>query len=78
MSEVVIRCRENGPLLIEGAIQVIDHQGNAFVLPINKPAVALCRCGQSANRPFCDGTHKKVNFAAAEIALPPTITPPQP
>jgi CDGSH-type Zn-finger protein len=70
MSDVVIRCRENGPLVVEGPIRVIDHQGNAFVLPTNKPAVALCRCGQSATRPFCDGSHKRVNFAACELAAP--------
>jgi CDGSH-type Zn-finger protein len=71
MSEVTIRCRENGPLVVEGPIKVIDHQGNAFVLPTNKPTVALCRCGQSANRPFCDGTHKKVSFCAGEVAAAP-------
>jgi CDGSH-type Zn-finger protein len=75
MSDVTIRCRENGPLLVEGPIKVIDHLGNAFVIPANKPAVALCRCGQSANRPFCDGTHKKVNFAACELAPPPAVPP---
>ena len=76
MSEFIIRCRENGPLVVEGQIKVIDHQGNAFVIPANKPAVALCRCGHSGSRPFCDGTHKKVNFAAAEIARPAASTPP--
>lgn len=75
MSELTIRCRENGPFVIEGPAKVIDHQGNAFTLPANKPAVALCRCGQSANRPFCDGTHKKINFCAAELASTPPAPP---
>ncbi len=79
MSDVTIRCRENGPLVVEGPIKIIDHLGNAFTIPANKPAVALCRCGQSTNRPFCDGTHKKVSFCAAETAglpLPPPATTP--
>jgi CDGSH-type Zn-finger protein len=78
MSEVTIRCRENGPLVVEGPIRVVDHLGNAFMIPTNKPAVALCRCGQSANRPFCDGSHKKVNFCAAEAACAPAVAPHQP
>ena len=65
---IVIRCRENGPLVIQGAVQVIDHLGNTFVPPPGKAGVALCRCGQSGNKPFCDGTHKQVGFQAAETA----------
>ncbi len=71
-----IRCRLDGPLVIEGPVVVLDHQGNPFPLPTNKPAVALCRCGQSATRPFCDGSHKRAGFRAADLA-PPAI-PPQP
>ena len=74
MSEVTIRCRQNGPFLIEGPITVIDHEGNKFTLPTNKPAVALCRCGASARRPFCDGTHNRNGFQAAECA-PPVVEP---
>jgi CDGSH-type Zn-finger protein len=72
MSELTIRCRENGPLVIEGSVKILDHQGNAFVVPTNKPTVALCRCGQSKNRPFCDGSHRTANFYAAETAPPAT------
>lgn len=71
MSEVNIRCRENGPLVVEGPITVVDHEGNAFVINPDKPAVALCRCGHSANKPFCDGAHRDANFLAAEIAPKP-------
>jgi CDGSH-type Zn-finger protein len=80
MSEPVIRVRENGPYVIEMPVRVVDHQGNEFPVPAGKPVVALCRCGQSANRPFCDGTHKKVQFQAPELAPanPATGTPPQP
>lgn len=73
-----IRCRENGPLVIElphdeqgrplAAIRVNDHLGQAFPLPIQKRAVALCRCGHSAARPFCDGSHRDCGFSAGETA----------
>jgi CDGSH-type Zn-finger protein len=68
---LVIRCRENGPYVIQGAVKVIDHLGNEFALPQGKPLVALCRCGQSKRRPFCDGSHKDCDFRAAELAPPP-------
>ena len=72
MSEpVIIRLRENGPLVIQGSFKVLDHQGNEFPLPANKPAVALCRCGQSKNKPFCDGSHRACGFAAVELAPSP-------
>jgi CDGSH-type Zn-finger protein len=48
----------------------VDHQGNAFELPTDKPAIALCRCGQSKRKPFCDGTHKECGFVAEELASP--------
>lgn len=71
MSEpLVIRCRENGPYIIQGAVKVIDHLGNEFVLPPGKANVALCRCGQSRTRPFCDGSHRQCGFQAAETAPP--------
>jgi CDGSH-type Zn-finger protein len=65
---IVIRLRENGPLVVQGAVRVIDHLGNEFVIPPGKDHVALCRCGQSQSKPFCDGTHQTVRFFAAEIA----------
>jgi CDGSH-type Zn-finger protein len=68
---VTIRLRPNGPLVIEGDVQVVDHEGNPFPLPQNKPVIALCRCGQSKNKPFCDGSHKACNFAAVEVAPNP-------
>ena len=68
---VVIRCRENGPLVVTGPVQIIDHLGNAFTIPEGKPSIALCRCGQSKNKPFCDGSHKTCQFVAAQLAAPP-------
>lgn len=71
MSSVTIRCRENGPLVIQGAFQIVDHLGNPFPLPQGKDTIALCRCGHSKNRPFCDGSHRTVGFQAGETAPPP-------
>jgi len=73
MSQVTIKVRDNGPLLVEGPVTVIDAAGHTFTIPANKPAIALCRCGQSKNKPFCDGTHKECGFMASERApAPPT------
>jgi CDGSH-type Zn-finger protein len=59
MSEpVVIRCRENGPLVVRGPVRIVDHLGNELTPPPGKDNVALCRCGRSGNKPFCDGSHR--------------------
>jgi len=71
MSEFTIRCRPNGPFVIEGPVKVIDAEGNAFPTNPDKPVVALCRCGQSARKPFCDGSHNRVGFQASECAPQP-------
>ena len=70
MDEPVIRLRENGPLVIQMPVKVVDHAGNEFPIPVGKPVVALCRCGHSANKPFCDGNHKTAGFQAAHLAPP--------
>jgi CDGSH-type Zn-finger protein len=78
MAEITIRLRPNGPLVIEGAtaldglLKIVDQNGTPFPIPANKPVIALCRCGQSANKPFCDGAHKACGFLAQELApMPP-------
>ena len=69
MADVItIRCRENGPLLVQLPVKIVDHLGNEFTVPPGKDNIALCRCGQSKNKPFCDGSHKTCSFMAAEIA----------
>lgn len=68
MSEFKVNVRDNGPLLISGAVTICDAAGNAFDTG-GKETVALCRCGQSARRPFCDGTHNRCGFQAAERAV---------
>jgi CDGSH-type Zn-finger protein len=68
MSEVTIRCRINGPYLIEGPVKIVDANGNPFPINTSKPLIALCRCGQSKNKPFCDGSHNGCGFQAGELA----------
>jgi CDGSH iron-sulfur domain-containing protein 3 len=67
VSDVTIDVRENGPYKVTGTITIRDFEGREFVLPEGS-AVALCRCGHSENKPFCDGTHKRIGFVADETA----------
>jgi len=68
LSDVTIKARENGPYLVTGAFTLTDADGTVYELPEGK-AVALCRCGGSTNKPFCDSTHSKIAFEAAERAV---------
>jgi CDGSH-type Zn-finger protein len=54
----------NGPLLVRGDVELVDGDGN--VIPRHRRTVALCRCGVSLIKPFCDGTHKTVGFRTEE------------
>jgi CDGSH-type Zn-finger protein len=65
---VKITIRPNGPYLVEGDVELIDVNGNR-VDTTGRPRIALCRCGASVTKPFCDGTHSKVGFQAAEAAV---------
>lgn len=65
-SKVVVR--DNGPLLVSGIGLVEDADGNAFDIG-GKETIALCRCGNTKNRPFCDGAHRDCNFDAADRAV---------
>ena len=67
--EVTITVRPNGPFRVEGPIKLINTDGTLIDLT-GKPAVSLCRCGASVNKPFCDGTHSKIGFDAAAAAVP--------
>jgi CDGSH-type Zn-finger protein len=69
MPDVTIRVRDNGPLLVEGPFALLDVEGKPLPLPTNKPAIALCRCGHSQNKPFCDGAHKSKNFESCVRAV---------
>ena len=70
MSEVKMTVRANGSIKVEGAVTVVDAEGKEFVLPSTpeKPFFSLCRCGASANKPFCDGSHNRMAFQAADTA----------
>ena len=66
-----IKVRENGSYLVEGDdVTLVDWNGNAYT-PAKRP-FALCRCGGSAKRPFCDGSHRTNGFQASEAAPAPT------
>lgn len=65
---VTIKVLANGPLVVEGPVSILDAKGNTFPVRADKPAVALCRCGHAATRPFCDGAHKTGGFQADEAA----------
>jgi CDGSH-type Zn-finger protein len=72
MSDVKIQVKPNGPLLVSGDVALVDGAGSAFGLG-GRTTVALCRCGQSANKPFCDGAHNRAEFQSDTPArdLPP-------
>ncbi|MFT5526841.1 MAG: CDGSH-type Zn-finger protein [Pirellulaceae bacterium] len=67
MSDVKVNIRDNGPLLVEGTFKIVDADGNEYSTG-DKPAIALCRCGASKNRPFCDGAHRDCGFDAVDRA----------
>ena len=66
-SGVTITARENGPYLVRGPVSIRDADGTEY--RVERDTVALCRCGGSTTKPFCDGTHSKVGFQAAERAV---------
>ncbi len=65
MQDVRIKVRENGPYLVTGRVELVDADGTPYSVEEN---FVLCRCGGSATKPFCDGSHKHNGFAAAERA----------
>ena len=67
MAEVSIEATPSGPYLVKGPVTLIDAHGNPVA--VTKPVIALCRCGGSTTKPFCDGTHSKIGFQAAEAAV---------
>jgi CDGSH-type Zn-finger protein len=68
VTDVQIQPRENGPYLVTGPVTIIDADGNAYDTSDRK-VIALCRCGGSTTKPFCDGTHSRTGFEAAERAV---------
>lgn len=66
---ITVRLRRNGPYVIDGDdVKVVDWNGTEYA--VGRRPIALCRCGASTTKPFCDGSHSKVGFQAAEAAVP--------
>jgi 3-phenylpropionate/trans-cinnamate dioxygenase ferredoxin subunit len=63
MAGVTIKAHKNGPYEVQGQPALVDYEGAAYP---GEETIYLCRCGRSATKPFCDGTHKKVGFQADE------------
>jgi CDGSH-type Zn-finger protein len=64
--------QNNGPIRIEGEFEICDPAGASFGLA-GRTVISLCRCGHSANKPFCDGSHNRMGFNDTVTAreLPP-------
>lgn len=62
-----ITALDNGPYLVKGPVLLLDAEGNE--LRAERATVALCRCGESTTKPFCDGTHSRIGFRAAQRAV---------
>jgi CDGSH-type Zn-finger protein len=62
VSDCTITAYENGPLLVRGPFDLVDEHGQD--IERNRKTIALCRCGRSRIKPFCDGTHKRIGFKA--------------
>lgn len=75
MPPTKITVRNDGPLRVEGEFEIIDMEGNLYGLG-GRTSVVLCRCGHSASKPFCDGSHKKAGFQDKQHAR--NLPPPQP
>jgi CDGSH-type Zn-finger protein len=69
---VKVTIRPNGSIGVEGDFTIVDGEGKPFDLA-GRTSIGLCRCGASANKPFCDGSHRKIGFESVceARALPP-------
>ena len=66
MADVTITPRANGPYIVQGDFKVVDVQGNEY--SVEGDVISLCRCGESDNKPFCDGSHRSAGFEAESEA----------
>ncbi len=77
MPGTTITIRNNGSIRVEGDFTILDQEGRAFDLS-GRTAISLCRCGHSANKPFCDSAHRECNFTSevhARVLPPPAPKP---
>jgi CDGSH-type Zn-finger protein len=65
-AEATITPYRDGPLLVRGPFRIVDQEGRE--IDASKRTVALCRCGRSQLKPFCDGTHKAAGWTAPSEA----------
>ncbi len=65
MSDVTVLLIDNGPLKVMGGVALVDDATGAPVAAGDRDPIFLCRCGESKNKPFCDGTHKTIGFQGA-------------
>ncbi|MFK7697121.1 CDGSH iron-sulfur domain-containing protein [Paenibacillus sp. HJGM_3] len=65
MSNIKVVKYDEGPFVIQGQVELVDGKGDRFT---TGETIALCRCGQSGNQPFCDGTHKSACYREASPA----------
>lgn len=63
MDKALIVPYQDGPYIVRGPVEIRDQDGTP--VPVGRSTIALCRCGKSRMRPFCDGTHQLVKFRAA-------------
>ncbi len=75
MAATKITVASNGPIRIEGDFEIVDPSGAVFGLA-GRTMISLCRCGQSANKPFCDGNHKSNGFC--DVVAARELPPPKP
>ncbi len=70
MADVKITVQKNGPyiVVVDGSMTIVDHEGKEIPHKVGRP-VALCRCGGSVSKPFCDGTHSQIGFQGADAAV---------
>ena len=68
MAATKITVLNNGSLRVEGDLEIVDQDGKTFGLA-GRTKLSLCRCGQSANKPFCDSAHKACAFESTVIAF---------
>ncbi len=75
MAGAKLTVMNNGALRVEGDFELVDQDGKPFGLA-GRMRIALCRCGQSAKKPFCDSTHKTCGFQSVLVAI--DLEPPVP
>ena len=73
MAATKIIVNHNGSIRVEGDFEIVDPEGHAFGLA-GRTAIGLCRCGQSANKPFCDGSHKGTGFVPQQYKAEESTT----